>query len=60
MRAVLSALALQATINLVNGDLAFARKHGVAQFADGLGILMNVAAESSYAWRETRPDIQLC
>jgi len=53
-------LALQATIDLVNGDSAFARKHGVAQFADGLGILMNVAAESSYAWRETRPNIQLC
>jgi hypothetical protein len=46
-------LPLRATIDLVNGDLAFASKHGVAQFAHGLGMLVNVDAESCYAWRET-------
>jgi shikimate dehydrogenase len=48
------------TYDLVYGDLAFAREHGAAQIADGLDMLVKVAAESFYVWRETRPNIQLC
>jgi shikimate 5-dehydrogenase len=48
------------TYNLVYGDVAFAREHGVAQFADGLGMLVKVAAQSCYVWHETRSSIQLC
>ena len=36
--------------------LAFARKHGAAQFADGLGMLVEQAAESFFVWRRLRPD----
>ncbi len=39
--------------------LRFAREHGAAQFADGLGMLIEVAAESFFIWRGVRPNTQL-
>lgn len=37
--------------------LAYAREHGAAQLADGLGMLVAQAAESFLLWRGLRPDI---
>jgi shikimate dehydrogenase len=36
--------------------LRFAREHGVRAFADGLGMLVEQAAESFAVWRGVRPD----
>jgi shikimate dehydrogenase len=38
--------------------LRFAREHGAIKFADGLGMLIEVAAESFFIWRGVRPDTQ--
>ena len=36
--------------------LAYAREHGAARLADGLGMLVEQAAEAFYLWRGVRPD----
>jgi shikimate dehydrogenase len=36
--------------------LAYARDHGAAQVADGLGMLLAQAAESFLLWRGVLPD----
>lgn len=38
--------------------MAFARKQGAAIVADGLGMLVEQAAEAFYLWRNVRPDTQ--
>jgi shikimate dehydrogenase len=38
--------------------LAYAREHGAARLADGLGMLVAQAAESFLLWRGVRPDIE--
>ena len=48
--------------DMVYGDKAtrfldFAREHGAARVADGLGMLLAQAAESFFLWRGIRPDI---
>jgi len=35
--------------------MAFARNHGATRIADGLGMLVEQAAESFYLWRQVRP-----
>ena len=41
----------------VTAFLAFARRSGAVPVADGLGMLVEQAAESFYLWRGARPDI---
>jgi shikimate dehydrogenase len=36
--------------------MAFARRQGAAIVADGLGMLVEQAAEAFYLWRNVRPD----
>lgn len=38
--------------------LQFAQSHGAAQCADGLGMLVEQAAEAFYLWRKVRPQTQ--
>lgn len=38
--------------------MAYARKQGAALVADGLGMLVEQAAEAFYLWRNVRPDTQ--
>jgi len=38
--------------------MAYARKHGASLVADGLGMLVEQAAEAFYLWRNVRPDTQ--
>jgi shikimate dehydrogenase len=38
--------------------LTFAKQQGAARFADGLGMLVEQAAESFYLWRGVRPETQ--
>jgi shikimate dehydrogenase len=37
--------------------LQWAQKHGAAEIADGLGMLVGQAAESFYLWRQIRPEV---
>lgn len=37
--------------------LQWAREHGAAETADGLGMLVGQAAESFYLWRQVRPEV---
>jgi len=38
--------------------MEYARKHGASLVADGLGMLVEQAAEAFYLWRNVRPDTQ--
>jgi shikimate dehydrogenase len=38
--------------------MAFARRQGAAIVSDGLGMLVEQAAEAFYLWRNVRPDTQ--
>jgi shikimate dehydrogenase len=37
--------------------LTWAKQHGAAQIADGLGMLIGQAAEAFYLWRQIRPEV---
>lgn len=40
------------------GFLDFARQRGAATSADGLGVLVEQAAESFFLWRGVRPEVR--
>ncbi len=53
-----SALAYDLMYGTETPFMKFAREHGAAKIADGLGMLVEQAAEAFLLWRGVRPDTQ--